>query len=192
MRDAVSFRFAVFRERISWQLWPVSAAVCPATQNPVASGVLASGIEHGIEGESGGGDRSVKVQIEASSMWVGACLSTRRNSRHRRHSRDVQTRHAVKAAMWRRRAYARCGVLVFATREVQSEASVRTRRPPPQSSPVRRETRPAAEPPPVLNVKNGPSDQSLGLNPEAGHNPRQEDGGAHQCGQGCYRQTCQW
>ena len=44
----------------------------------------------------------------------------------------------------------------FATREVQSEASARLRRPPPQSSPVRvrRETRPTAEPPPVLVVEN--------------------------------------
>ena len=61
----------------------------------------------------------------------------------RSESRDVETTSLC---------LSRC--VGFATREVQSEASARLRRPSPQSSPVRRKTRPAAEPPPVLAVED--------------------------------------
>ena len=98
-----------------------------------------------------------EVQNKARSTRVGrvqaqdtrACadgIRERSLDKARSKSRDVATTGGARAHR-----------SVWASRHARSRArrvSARSRRPPPQSRPVQRETRPAAEPPPVLVVEN--------------------------------------
>ena len=117
------------------------------------------------------GGRGGEVQSQASSRWVGACSSTRRDGRHRRHSRNLRQGAQQKL---------RCGdnklvlVVVCWFRDSRGpergECKIEKTATAIKSSPS--PTRDAANGGAAACARRREPENSPGLNPEAGHNPR--------------------